>query len=210
MHIQAQQVSGDRCLTERRPDDQLLVSAAPAAPAAEGLPVRLLATARKAKGFTIVELMVALAVAAVLASIALPAFNGFIVQQRLTAEANSFAGAIAYARSESTKRGATVSLQARAFDTANEWGGGYCVVLGNPGDCDDALRLYDPATLATMNAQGALNALNTLSFNSRGLFTLGNTGQIDLCSDDTLEDPGRQLEISVIGRLNVSEFDCPD
>jgi len=151
-----------------------------------------------------------MAVAAILASIALPAFNGFIVQQRLTAAANGFAGAIAYARSESTRRGATVSLQAQAFDTDNEWGQGYCVVVGNPGNCNNALRLYDPANQSTMNGQGALNALNTLSFNARGLFTLGATGQIDLCSDDTLEDPGRQLEISVIGRLNVSELDCPD
>ena len=95
-------------------------------------------------------------------------------------------------------------------DNDNEWGGGYCVVVGNPGNCSNALRLFDEARLATMNGQGALNAVSTLSFNSRGLFTLGATGQIDLCSEDTLEDPGRQLEISVIGRLNVSELDCPD
>jgi len=209
MHIQAQQASGDRCLTERRSDDQVLFSAGLA-------PACVLARSMRAtnftmsKGFTVIELVVAMAVAAILASIALPAFNGFIVQQRLTAEANSFAGAIAYARSESTRRGATVSLQAMNFDPSNEWGGGYCIVVGNPGDCDDPLRLYDPATLATMNGQGALDSVNTLSFNARGLFTLGATGQIDLCSDDTLEDPGRQLEISVIGRLNVSELDCPD
>ena len=191
MKDQAQRVSGDRHLTGRRQDNRT-------------------ASGKRATGFTIVELIVAMAIAAILMGVGLPAFNGFIVQQRLTSEANSFAGAIAYARSESTRRGATVSLQAVGNDSDNEWGEGYCVVVGNPGDCADPLRVYRAAELATMNGQGALNGIETLSFNARGLFTLGNTGQIDLCSDDTLEDPGRQLDLSVIGRLNISELDCPD
>lgn len=197
MQIQAQRVSGDRyLLNEWRSSNRVRDNGS--------------AALKSRRGFTVLELVVAMAVAAILASIALPAFNGFIVQQRLTAQSNSFAGAIAFARSESTRRGATVSLQSMGADNNNEWGEGYCVVVGNPGDCGAALRVFDPAQLATMNAQGALNAVSTLSFNSRGLFTFGATGQIDLCSDDTLEDPGRQLEISVIGRLNVSELDCPD
>lgn len=200
MGKQAQPVSGDGYRTEWRSDYQQ-----PNCVNRCGTP-----TASSHAGFTVLELMVAMAVAAVLFGIGLPAFNGFIVQQRLTSEANGFAGAIAYARSESTRRGATVSLQALGSDNDNEWGEGYCVVVGNPGDCTDALRLYNPAQLATLDAQGPLNGLETLSFNSRGLFTLGDTGQIDLCSDDTLEDPGRRLDLSVIGRLNISELDCPD
>lgn len=190
MQNQAQQVSGDRYFTGRRQDHSNSGS--------------------KATGFTVIELLVSLAIAGVLIGIGLPAFNGFIVQQRLTSDANSFAGAIAYARSESTRRGDTVSLQAIGSDGANEWGEGFCVVVGNPGDCNAPLRIYDPANLSTINGQGALDGITSLSFNGRGLFTLGASGQLDLCSNDTLEDPGRQLDISVIGRLNISELDCPD
>lgn len=154
--------------------------------------------------------MVTMAIAAVLFGIGAPAFNGFVSQNRLTAQTNSFVGAVAFARSESTRRRSTVSLQALGTDNANEWGEGYCVVVGSPGDCDDALRVYDPSGSATLNGQGALDGVSTLSFNGRGMFTLRDTGQIDMCNEDTLEDPGRQLDISVIGRLNVSELDCPD
>lgn len=201
MQNQAQRVSGDRYLTGRRQDHSCT-----------GLPTLRgsYGAASKANGFTVIELVVSMAIAAVLIGVGLPAFNGFIVQQRLTADANSFAGAIAYARSESTRRGATVSLQAMGADNGNEWGEGYCVIVGTPGNCNVPLRVYDPAELATINGQGALDGVSTLSFNGRGLFTLGATGQLDLCSNDTLEDPGRQLDLSVIGRLNISELDCPD
>ena len=207
MQKQAQPVSGDRYRTERRLDYRIGADANFRPRSDYRKPMSKI----KTNGFTVLELMVSVAIAGVLASIALPAFNGFVAQQRLTSAANGFAGAIAYARSESTRRGATVSLQAEGNDSGNEWGGGYCIVVGTPGGCPaDALRTYDDLTQATMNGQGALNGLRTLSFNSRGLFTLGASGQIDLCSEDTLEDPGRRLEISVIGRLNVSELDCPD
>jgi len=202
MDDQAQQVSRDRYLTGRRQDYRAQRSMRTRRGSASSPCVT--------RGFTLVEILVTLAIAAVLMTVGLPAFNGFIVQQRLTSEANGFAGAVAFARSESTRRGATVSLQAVGNNNDNEWGEGYCVVVGNPGDCADPLRIFDPADQATMDAQGALNGVETLSFNARGLFTLGNTGQIDLCSDDTLEDPGRQLDISVIGRLNISSLDCPD
>src|SRR5262245_54118381 len=59
--------------------------------------------ASRNRGFTIVEIMVTLAVAAVLLGLALPAYNGFMAQRRLTSEVNDFLVAVQYARSEATK-----------------------------------------------------------------------------------------------------------
>src|SRR5262245_16509306 len=86
------------------------------------------------RGITIIEIMVTLAIAAVLIGLAVPAFNGFVAQRTLTAQVNDFLVSVQYARSEAGRRGATVSVQAvNAGGAANEWGPGWCVVVGTPG-----------------------------------------------------------------------------
>ena len=160
-------------------------------------------------GFTIVEIMVTLAVAAVLLGLALPAYNGFTAQRRLTSEVNDFLVAVQYARSEATKQGTTVSVQSLDdTDGANEWGkAGYCVVVGNPGNCDNALRTFDPTGSNTLNGQGALDGLGTLSFNSRGLLIGAGAGTLDLC--DPNEKKGRRVTLTLVGHVSSEEADCP-
>jgi len=164
--------------------------------------------AYRSRGFTIVEIMVTLAVAAVLIGLALPAYNGFIAQRRLTSQVNDFMVAVQYARSEATKQGATVSVQSLDdTDGGNEWGKGYCVVVGTPGNCDNALRTFDATGNNTLNADGALDGLGTLSFNSRGLLVGAGAGTLDLC--DPNEQRGRRITMTLIGRVSSQEVNCP-
>jgi type IV fimbrial biogenesis protein FimT len=167
------------------------------------------ATPVRQSGFTIVEVMVALAIAAVLIGLALPAFNDFTAQRRLTAQVNDFLVAVQYARSEAGRRGEPVSLQAvDASDDANEWGAGYCVVVGTPGDCDDALRRFDALGATRLDAGGALDGVGTLTFNARGLLVgVASANTVDLCKPD--ETRGRRVTITAIGRVSSQEFDCP-
>ena len=166
-------------------------------------------TSRRAGGFTIIELMVSLAIAAVLITVGLPAFNGFVAQQRLTTYTNDFVAGIAYARSEAAKLGGVVSVQALTNDNANEWGGGYCIVAGNPGNCAGTpLRRVEAPTAVTLDAIAGLDAVYTLSFNSRGLLIGGVGGAIQICSTDTAITAGRTLNISVVGRTMAQELVC--
>lgn len=67
-------------------------------------------TSRRISGFTIVELMITLAVSAILMAVAVPSFNQMIMTSRLTAQANELVSAINLARSEAIKRNASISL----------------------------------------------------------------------------------------------------
>lgn len=60
-----------------------------------------------ARGFTLVELMVALAVAAVLLGIAVPSFRDMLERNRVAAQTNEVLGGLQAARSEAIRKNAT-------------------------------------------------------------------------------------------------------
>lgn len=163
-------------------------------------------------GFTIIELLVAMTVAAVLLGMALPAFDTFIEQRNMSSRVNGFIAAVNLARSEAINRGGNVSVQAvNAGDNANEWGPGFCVVVGTPGNCPNdpavLIRQFDAAGAATMNGLGSLNGVGTLTFNGRGLLTLGAPGTIEICEAGVAR--GREVAVNTIGRAASAELACP-
>jgi type IV fimbrial biogenesis protein FimT len=162
------------------------------------------------RGFTLIELMVTLAVAAVLMGLAAPAFNDLVRQRAMISRINDLVLAVSYARSEAVRRGAVISVQAQDADDAdNEWGAGYCVVEGDPGDCDaPVLRTFAPADGATLNGTAGLDGLATISFSGRGLPTIAAAGAIELCSTDEEIDPGRVMNLTRTGRADANELEC--
>ncbi len=161
-------------------------------------------------GFSIIELMVAMALGAILLGMALPAFNGLMTQRTMTTQVNDLVVAVHYARSEAVKLGGLVTVQTvDESDSNNEWGPGFCVVVGDPGNCDDPLRVFTVTDDVTLNATGILADEDSFSFNGRGLLTLnGNDGTFRLCSTDANTDPGRIVEINTIGRTTTRELVC--
>ena len=69
---------------------------------------------RAARGFTIIELLVAMVVAAILLGLAVPSFREAVLSSRLTGYANDLVASVQIARSEAIKRNAEVTLCASA------------------------------------------------------------------------------------------------
>lgn len=73
------------------------------------------------KGFTLIELMVTLAVLVILLTIGIPSFNAIIRESRLKAQANELLGTMVAARSEAAKRNEPVYVKAAGGEWAEGW-----------------------------------------------------------------------------------------
>lgn len=78
-------------------------------------------------GFTLVELMVTVSIAAVLAALAVPSFQQLIASQRMRSASLDMVSDLVLARSEALKRGATVQV----MPAGGGWVGGWTVRLQN-------------------------------------------------------------------------------
>ena len=89
---------------------------------------------RTQSGFTLVELMVVIAVLAILASIGIPGFQGIVAENRATSAANELLATLQFARSAAIAQSRPVTVRPTADD---DWDGGWVVAMG---ENDDPLR----------------------------------------------------------------------
>lgn len=162
----------------------------------------------KHKGVTLVELMIILVIAGITLSAAIPSFQGMIARNRIASQVNEFLIAVNLARSEALRVGGTVSVQAiDGSDSDDEFGEGWCVVVGNPGNCTNAVRMFE--ALEGTSSLNSVEDVTSLQFNSLGGLTntAGATRNFDLCHPT---EDGRRVAISLVGRAKSHKPDDPD
>lgn len=152
---------------------------------------------KRNNGFTLVELMITLVVAAILAAIAVPNFSTFINNNRLTTQANAFITAMNLARGEAIKRAAAVDVTANGGD----WSTGWTVTLNSDGSTlREFAALQGNSTLTSTGSNG------TFQYQANG--TASATDTLQLCDDRTGET-GRQITLGRTGRVSVTNYTCP-
>ncbi len=161
------------------------------------------------RGFTLVEMMVVLALALVLLTIGVPSFNQIIKNNRLIAQTNALSGLLASARSEAITQRAVVTVCGSSDGTAcdGQWSAGWISFLDvngnatvNTGDGDTVLKYVNtvPDTVGV-----ALDGATTVRFNSQGFAVAGSSGTMLFC-DDRGDTHARALNISATGRVSVA------
>lgn len=119
---------------------------------------------RKPKGFTLIELMVVVALAAIMASLAAPSFKSFVSAQRIKTAASDFVMTAIFARSEAIKRNADVTI-APATAGVTGWKAGWTVEVGgtqiSQQQAYTGVTFSGPSSAITYNGTGRLSAAVT-------------------------------------------------
>ncbi len=164
-----------------------------------------------------IELMVTVAVMAIILALAAPSFRDFIINNRLTAQINDLVADISLARSEAASRGLRVTLCASSdlsscTGAGDAWQGGRIVFVdtnanGTREAAEQILkRTESVGGSRTLVASGFSNTY-FLSFRPYGGLLPATGGSFKLCDPDI--GTGRTVVVAATGRPSASKVACP-
>ena len=160
-------------------------------------------------GFTLVELIITLVIAAILTTVAVPSFNTTIKNNRLITQTNALVASLNLARSEAIKhaRQATVCVSSNqnSCTGGTDWSQGWLVwvdvdndnVLDN-GEERRVVETLPPNMTFTAN-------VSQIQYTAQGAVT--GTGTFSVC-DDRSGETGRTIRIRNTGRANLQDLAC--
>jgi type IV fimbrial biogenesis protein FimT len=170
-------------------------------------------------GFTLIELMVTLAVAAIILGLGVPSFKEFIRSNAMTSKANIFVADLNFTRSEAIKRGnpATIckSNNQTSCTTAGGWEQGWIVFAdpNNPGtvDAGETILRIGEGFNGSLTLRGNNNVDDRIFYSNTG-FVVGSNGTLIFCDDriksfGTDKSKARAVIVSNTGRVRVVKGD---
>lgn len=168
---------------------------------------------RSASGFTLLELMAAVTVFAILLGIGIPSLNRMMRANQLSAQVNELITALNMARSEATTRGIRVSLcpadlaQEACNDTA-DWTAGWILFTDDLGaaagtveEGDEILQAW-PATETGFALNPAPASVTFLPSRAAAAATF------DIYATGCSDEEKRRVKVDNVGRISLSKENC--
>lgn len=180
---------------------------------------------KRALGFTIVELMVAVAVMAILVAIAAPNFSDMLKANRVQSISRDLYSQLNYARSEAVSRRKTIMFchSSNGTSCGGTWSNGWVICLANsttaPTDCGTSLtkyllRVYKDVgnnTLSVVDNAGTPVAQDYFYFSSSGVVTgsasSGMSFTAKICESTNTAKYARAILITPAGQILDSSQD---
>lgn len=142
------------------------------------------------QGFSMAELLVVVAVVAILASLAAPSFRSLIADQRIKAAAGELHATLTLARSEAMKRSVNVTVAPKSSSWVNGW------QIADPSNIDVLLEDH-PA----VNGVSITGGPASVVYQSVGRISAGSAVNFTLSSTSTSTQ--RCVSIELSGRPTV-------
>ena len=169
------------------------------------------------RGMTVIELLAALSIVAILSALAIPAFRDFLQNNRAAEQSNALVGALALARNEAVTRGIPVSVCASTDGETCDGAGGLFTLwtpgwivfsdatgtLGTVDDDDTVLRVL-PALSGDAILAGSSNFI---SYNPSGFLSGAQVSfllEVPECSGNQ----NRTIIINPQGRATLTHTAC--
>lgn len=179
------------------------------------------------RGFTMVELMITIVIAAILTAIAIPSFRNIILSNRLTSTANDIVSAINVARMEAIKLNAPVQFcsNSSSTNTTDKLGtacgtqGTAVYMLQNGSTTPTPVRAAVPGLASVTQTQVQLSGtIAAVRYSGQGLgYAPGGTAPLDgvtvadICTSSLSSNNHRVITISAGSVLatTTSTGSCP-
>jgi type IV fimbrial biogenesis protein FimT len=167
---------------------------------------------RRHGGFTIIELMITVAIVSIVLMVGVPSMTQFLADRAAEANAQEFVEAVRFARTEAMKRAEAVQLCATDAPEAadpvcngSDWSKGWLVIQQSSGR---VLRIQNG--LRAMREKDAVDGeADLLTFQSTGIATDG-AGDYDFYptgdeTSDSYKARVRRVNVSKVGRATLTK-----
>jgi len=169
----------------------------------------------RAAGFTMVELLITIAIALILLTLAVPSFRYVTNSNRIAGELNGLVGDLQFARAEAIKEGLTVtvcvSADGNTCSNATTWQSGWIVFSDptNVGVHDAGETIFRvQKTFSSTDTYVASNGVSAITFNRDGYAVGIPNGTLITLHDSTDTSAWtRCLSINLSGEMTTELFD---